>query len=108
MNDANLTVSPARVTVTSPNTTVTWTRGSTRTVSWSHNIGAGRPVRIELARHGVFWDVLLATATNQTNTTGTASVVVPSSLLSGPYRLRVITDGEPSVQDQGDAWVNVN
>jgi hypothetical protein len=40
------------VTVKTPNTAVNWGRGSTQQVIWSHNLGAGSFVRIEVSRDG--------------------------------------------------------
>ena len=33
-----------RITVTAPNTAVTWTVGSTRSITWNHNLGTGTNV----------------------------------------------------------------
>jgi hypothetical protein len=52
----------ARVTVTSPNTAVTWTIGTTHAVTWTHNVGAGAQFTIEVSRAGV-WSVIDSAAT---------------------------------------------
>ena len=52
----------ASVTVTSPDTAVTWTIGSTHAITWTHNVGAGAQFTIEVSRAGV-WSVIDSAAT---------------------------------------------
>ena len=55
-NAAFAIVAPA-ITVTSPNTNVNWPVGSSRNVSWTHNLGTAESVRIEIgvADGGATW-----------------------------------------------------
>ena len=41
-----------RITITAPNTAVTWTIGSTRSITWTHNLGAAAAVDIDVSRDG--------------------------------------------------------
>ncbi len=61
------------VTVTSPNTAVTWTLGSARVITWttSSNFTAGATFRVELSRDGgTTYELLAASVPNATATSG--------------------------------------
>jgi hypothetical protein len=47
-----VSIVPAAITVTDPNAAVTAYVGTTRPISFSHNLGAGQPVEIALTRDG--------------------------------------------------------
>ncbi len=71
--DANfqLTTATPSITVTTPNTAVTWAETTARTIQWSHNLGAGSPVRVDLSRDaGANWEVLAASVQNATASSG--------------------------------------
>jgi hypothetical protein len=58
------------VRVTTPNSTVSWARGSTQRIRWTHNFGANSYVRIELSRDGgVTYPELLASEVRNAGTT---------------------------------------
>lgn len=86
----------ASVTVTSPNTSVNWARGSTQQITWAHNLGTAAYVRIELSRDGgnTFPEVIASSVKNTAATTGaynwlvtgpnTTTAVVRVTSTSGP------------------------
>ena len=59
----------ASVTVTSPNTAVTWTIGTVHAITWTHNSGAGAQFKIEVSRSGV-WSVITSAVTGGGATSG--------------------------------------
>jgi hypothetical protein len=60
------------VTVVRPNGEESWTSGTVQTIVWSHNVGAGALMKIELSRDGGrTWKVLNAAAPSETRTQGT-------------------------------------
>jgi Bacterial Ig domain len=107
-SDASFTIatSTPTIAVTSPLVTLGWAVGTTRTISWLHNLGASGYVRIELSRNsGATWQVLTPSVRNATATTGsfawmvsgptTANALVRVSWLDGPAtasspRLRIV------------------
>jgi hypothetical protein len=67
------------VTVTAPNTAVTWTVGSARLITWttSSNFTAGATFRVELSRDGgATFEIVTASVPNATSTTGSYSWTV--------------------------------
>jgi hypothetical protein len=98
-SNVNFTISGGSITVTAPNTAVTWATGSTRSLTWSHNLGTSQTVNIDVSRDGgATWSPLAANVANATATTGTYSWVV-----SGPAttqaRIRVRASSDPAVAD---------
>jgi hypothetical protein len=66
-----------RITVTAPNTGVNWTIGSTRNITWTHNLGTGSTVNIEISRNGgASWATIAAGVANAGATSGSYSWVV--------------------------------
>jgi uncharacterized membrane protein len=94
-------VAPA-ITVTAPNTNVNWATGSSKNVTWSHNLGTLENVLIEVSRDGgSTWSVLTASQPNSGNTSGTFSwTVTGPATTSG--RIRVTWTRNSSVQDISD------
>jgi hypothetical protein len=86
------------VTVTSPNTNVSWNVGSVRAVTWSHNTGAGEPFRIEVSRNGGSTYVLVADVTSTSATTGSYSWTVAAPKTHNA-RIRITWLGTPPVAD---------
>ena len=75
-----------RVTVVTPNTNVSWTVGSARSIAWTHNLGVSETVNIELSRDGgESWEALALGVANATATTGSFSWTV-----TGPPTLMAI------------------
>src|SRR5207253_9116042 len=57
-------VSPV-ITVTTPNTNVNWGVGSTQTIAWTHNLGAGRTVDLDVRSAGTgTWSLVAAAIAN--------------------------------------------
>ena len=80
VSDVNFTIAP-RVTVTAPNTAVTWGAGSTRTVTWTHNLGTGELVNIDVSvDNGATWSSLASGVASATATTGSRAVRMPATV----------------------------
>jgi hypothetical protein len=90
------------VTVTAPNTTVNWGIGSTQTITWTHNLGAGTAVRLEVSRDGgATWSVIAASVTNATATSGSFNWVVTGPNTSAA-RIRATFVANPAGSDISD------
>jgi hypothetical protein len=64
VSDVDFRVAPA-ITVTSPNTSVTWAAGSRRTVSWNHSYGPTQAFSVEVSTdNGTTWNLLAVVATS--------------------------------------------
>ncbi len=101
-SDAFITLAPANLTVTAPNTNVNWTVGSTRNITWSHNLGTSETVMIELSRDGgTTWGPLGTAIANSGNTSGTVSWAVTGPATTAA-RVRVTWSRSPAVQDVGN------
>jgi Big-like domain-containing protein len=95
------TLTPA-ITVTAPNSAVTWVVGSSKTISWSHNLGTGESVNIHLSRDGgTTWESIAAGVVNNAATTGTYTWVVSGSA-TAQARIRVSWAANSSVNDLSD------
>ena len=91
-------VDPA-LTVTAPNTAVSWGLGSTQAVTWTSNLGSSATVRIELSRNGgSTWTSLAASAPN----TGSFAWTV-SGATTTTARVRVTWTSGTGVSDTSDA-----
>ena len=86
-----------RITITAPNTAVTWAIGSTRSITWNHNLGAAATVNISVSRDsGTTWSVLAANVPNGAATTGTYSWIV-NSPASVNARIRITSVDDPGI-----------
>jgi uncharacterized repeat protein (TIGR03803 family) len=91
-----------RITVTAPNTAVTWAAGSTRTVTWTHNLGTTEPVNIDLSPDGGgTWLPVAAGIANATATTGTFTGPLPD-VTATQALVRVSQASDPANFDVGD------
>jgi 5-hydroxyisourate hydrolase-like protein (transthyretin family) len=100
-SDTSFTIADPFVTVTAPNAGVAWRVGDSRSITWSHNLGAGELMEVELSRDGgVTWEALGAASTTSA-TTGTFSWTVTGPLTT-QARVRVRRASDPSVADVGD------
>jgi hypothetical protein len=102
VNDALITLATPTVTVTAPNTNVSWLVASVHNITWSHNLGTAESVQLELSRDGgATWTVLTGSVANSANTTGTYSWT-----LTGPAtttaRIRASWVRNGAVQDVSD------
>lgn len=100
-SDANFSIVNPTLTVTAPNTAVSWRIGESRNVTFSHNMGTGQVARIAVSRDGgATW----ADAGSMTTTSSTSGTF--PWLVSGPpttqARIRVSWDGDPAAADTSD------
>ena len=92
----------ATVTVTSPNTLVTWFVGTVHAITWTHNVGAGAQFKIEVSRNsGSTWSLITAAATAAGATSGSYNWTVASPR-SETSRIRVTWTGNTSVNDSSN------
>jgi Bacterial Ig domain/Divergent InlB B-repeat domain len=97
-NSAFSIVAPA-VTVTAPNTNVNWVIGSSRNVTWTHNLGTAESVRIELSRDGgSTWEIVSPSVQNTANTSGSFDWVVTGPVTAAA-RMRVAWAQNTAVAD---------
>ena len=86
--------------LTSPNTAVTWAIGTTRSVTWTHNLGAGQLFDVDLSTDGgATYPTSVATNVAGAATNGTFDWVV-SGPVSATARIRVRWVDNPSVSGQ--------
>ena len=81
-SDANFKIvaGTGSITVSAPNTAVNWGAGSSQLIKWSHNLGAGSIVRIDLSTNGgLAWAPVASSVVNG-STSGTYTWLVPSTL----------------------------
>ena len=103
INDVNFSITP-RSRVTAPNTAVTWAAGSTRAVTWSHNLGAGGLVDIDFsADNGATWTRIASNVASSAATTGTVNLDMPM-VTTTQARIRVSPAGtaDLSLGDSSD------
>ena len=108
VSDVPFTLATPTVTVTAPNTSVTWAVGSAQNIKWNHNLGTGDSVKIELARDGInYTETIASSVVNTASTTGTFSWVV-----SGPAtttaRIRVTWTANPAATDISNVNFKIN
>jgi hypothetical protein len=102
VSDVPFTLAAPTIAVTAPNTSANWLIGTSKNITWNHNLGTGESVRIELARNGVnYTETLAASAVNTGNTSSTLAWVV-----NGPAtttaRIRVTWLANGAVADTSD------
>jgi len=91
-----------RTTVTAPNTAVTWGAGSTRTVTWSHNLGTGGLVDIDASTDGgATWARLASGVASNAATTGTYSGPMPTTATTNAL-IRVAPSSDSTLGDVSD------
>lgn len=95
----------ASITVTSPNTAVTWTVGTVHAITWNHNLGASAQFKIEVSRSGV-WSVITPAVTGGGATTGTYQWTVAAPRTS-TARIRVTWTGG-TANDSSDVAFRIN
>ena len=88
----------ATLTVTSPNTLVTWLVGSVHAITWTHNVGASATFKLEVSRNsGSTWSLITAAAPGGA-TSGSYNWTVASPR-SDTSRIRVTSTGNTAVKD---------
>lgn len=96
ISDVNFSIT-SRTKVTAPNTAVTWAAGTTRPVTWSHNLGVGGLVDIDFsADNGATWSRIASNVASSAATTGTANVDMPD-VISTQARIRVSPASTPDM-----------
>lgn len=77
VSNTPFTLAAATLSVTAPNTNVNWSIGSSRTISWSHNLGSLEAVTIDVSRDGGWsWTPIAVNVTNTANGSGSFSWTV--------------------------------
>jgi uncharacterized repeat protein (TIGR03803 family) len=101
-SDANFTIAAPYVTVIGPNlSTSLWTVGQKVAVKWAHNLSGQENVKIELSRDGgVTYPVTILAATPSS---GSETVLVDPSWVTGAARVRVTWLQNPTISDASDA-----
>jgi hypothetical protein len=103
-SDGNFTVTVTgtpSVKVTAPNTAVNWGGGSTQTVAWTHNLGSGAEMNLEVSVDGgSTWTTVAARVRNSTATAGSFAWTVQTPLTQ-TARIRVRWNNG-AVSDQSD------
>jgi hypothetical protein len=98
VSNVNFIITP-RTTVSAPNTAVSWAAGSLRTVTWSHNLGLGGLVDIDISTdNGASWSSLASAVPSSAATTGTLAVRMPATT-STQALVRVSPTGDTSIGD---------
>ena len=98
VSDVSFTILPS-ITVTAPNTGVTWGAGSTRTVTWTHAAGTAQPVDIALsADGGATWVSVAAGVPSLNSTTGSWTGPLPA-LVGAQALVRVSAAARPADAD---------
>jgi hypothetical protein len=97
-SDVDFTIT-SRVSVTAPNTAVTWGAGSTRTVTWNHNLGPDDTVDIAFSPDaGATWVPVASAVANDSLTTSTWTGRLPS-IATTQGLIRVSWSADPSDAD---------
>ncbi|HLK89608.1 MAG TPA: FG-GAP-like repeat-containing protein [Polyangia bacterium] len=92
----------ATITVTSPNTAVTWLTGSVHPITWTHDLGAGAQFKLEISRNGgSTWSLITAAAPSGGATSGSYNWTVTSPK-TNTARIRVTWTGNTAVYDVGN------
>ncbi len=96
------------ITITAPNTAITWAIGSVARIRWNHNLGTAETVRIEIARDGVNYnEVIAAAAPNTANTSSTYNWTVTGPATT-TARIRLIWTGNETISDDSNVNFRVN
>jgi hypothetical protein len=97
-----------KITVTSPNTSVSWPVGSVHAITWTHNAGTGAQFKIEISRNGgSTWSLIAAAAPGTGATTGSYSWTVTSPRTNAA-RIRVTWTANTAASDTSDVNFRVN
>jgi hypothetical protein len=97
-----------KVTVTAPNTNVTWSVGTVHAITWTHNAGATAQFKIELSRNGgSTWTVIAAAAPASGATSGSTSWTVTSPRTSSA-RVRITWTANTAATDTSDTSFKIN
>jgi hypothetical protein len=101
VSDVDFVIAGPTVTITSPNGAGVIAIGSTRTITFTHNLGAGEAVNLELSRDGgLTWSPLAQVITMSASTGSYAWAVTGPA--TGQARIRVSWSADPRVCDFSD------
>jgi hypothetical protein len=99
LSNVNFNIVMPAVTVVTPNTAVNWGEGTTRELKWTHNLGSGTSVKIELSRDGgLTYPVLVCASCPSGSTSGTYNWTVPAGVTNSA-RIRVSWTASAAVSD---------
>jgi hypothetical protein len=91
-----------RIAVTAPNTLVSWTSGTSRTISWTHNLGVGVPFNIAVSRDsGATWSAVAVGVASTSASTGSYVWTVTDPPTANA-RIRVSRTSDPLAADVSD------
>jgi hypothetical protein len=108
VSDAEFSIRPAPIMLTSPNGGEVWTAGTTRSITWTYTGSPGN-VKIELLKNGVLSSTISASAPVGSSGSGSFSWLIPSTTALGDdYRVRLTSLSNPSVTytSSGDFRIN--
>ncbi len=105
-SDASFTIGGGALTLTSPNGGDAWTIGTSRTITWTSNLGGTENVRLELSLDGgaTYPVVLIAS----TPSDGWQNVTVNQAWQTTQARVRISWVKQPTVADVSDASFNIS
>ncbi len=90
------------ITVTSPNTAITWAAGSTRTITWNHNYGVAQLFDIAFSPdNGASWSPVTTGVPAATATSGVYTGAMPTSVTTQGL-VRVSPAGNPGDGDMSN------
>ena len=96
------------MTVTSPNTAVTWLVGSVHAITWTHNAGVGAQFKIEVSRNsGSTWSLVTAAASSSGATSGSYNWTVTAPRVA-TARIRVTWTASTGVTDTSNVNFKIN
>jgi hypothetical protein len=100
-SDLSFTITP-RTKVSAPNTAVSWAAGTTRTVSWTHNLGVGGLVDIAFSPDsGATWTTVASNVASSAATSGSVSLAMPATQTTQAL-IRVSPSADPATGDASD------
>jgi ELWxxDGT repeat protein len=101
-SNVNFTIASPAVAMMAPNTNITWSIGSTHTISWSHNLGTGAVMRIDVSRNGGNTWATVASAVPSSNDTTGSYIWTVTGPGTAQARIRVVWTPNTAVTDRSD------
>lgn len=97
-------ITPAGLTLTSPNGGETWLAGTTQTITWSYTGNPGTSVKIKLLLNGMAVKTITASTPVGSNGSGSFDWNIPLSQVTGAkYRIKIMSTIDGSFKDTSDA-----
>ena len=95
------------ITVTSPNGGESWSRRSTRTITWKYTGDPGN-LKIEILKGGTVSKTLFSDVSKGSNGTGSYSWSISSTLATGyDYKVRITSMSNGSVTDSSNNYFTI-